>query len=97
MKNSDKVYSAWDEDKLIGLINALSDKAMTAYFHYLLVQPNYQKQGIGQKLVTHMLKEYKDYQRKVLISYDNQVEFYKKCGFKIGEGASPMFVTDLTT
>ena len=37
MKNSYSVVSAWDGDKLVGLINALSDGIMTAYFHYLLV------------------------------------------------------------
>jgi hypothetical protein len=41
IKNSDKVYSAWDKDKLIGLINSLSYGVMTAYFHYLLVRAEY--------------------------------------------------------
>lgn len=97
MKNSDKVVSAWDGDKLIGLMNSLSDGIMTAYFHYLLVNPEYHKKGIGRDLVAKMLSIYKDYPRKVLIAYDNELEFYKHCGFEIGEGKTPMFVTKLTT
>jgi hypothetical protein len=42
MRNSDRVVSAWGGEKLVGFMNALSDGAMTAYFHYLLVRPEYQ-------------------------------------------------------
>jgi len=38
MKNSHTVFSAWDGEELVGLINCLSDGIMTAYFHYLLVK-----------------------------------------------------------
>ena len=34
MKNAHSVYSAWNGDMLVGLINCLSDGIMTAYFHY---------------------------------------------------------------
>lgn len=95
--NSDKVISAWDGSKLVGLINALSDGVMTAYFHYLLVRPEYQGQGVGKQLVTIILDEYKDFARKVLIAYNKEVSFYKKCGFEVGEGKTPMFITYLTT
>jgi len=97
MKNSDKVYTAWHDNELVGLINALSDEIMTAYFHYLLVKPEYQGKGIGKNLVEMILEEYKDYARKVLITYDKEVDFYKKCGFEVGEATIPMFITYLTT
>lgn len=97
MKNSHSVYSAWDGDKLVGLINALSDGIMTAYFHYVLIRPDYQGKGIGKQLVLYMLEEYKDYLRKVLISYDKEVDFYKRCGFEVGQDGTAMYVTDLTS
>jgi ribosomal protein S18 acetylase RimI-like enzyme len=97
IKNSDKVYSAWDGDKLVGLMNALSDGIMTAYFHYLLVRPEYQSKGIGKQLVMSILEEYKGFARKVLIAYDNEVAFYKRFGFEVGGGKTPMFMTYLTT
>lgn len=95
--NSHAVYSAWDNDKLVGLINSLSDGVMTVYFHYLLVNPDYHGNGIGKKLVNLMLEKYKDFARKVVIAYDSEVEFYKKCGFEVGEDKSAMFVTYLKT
>lgn len=97
MKNSHKVFSAWDGDLLVGLINCLSDGIMTAYFHYLLVRPEYQYQGIGKHLISLMLEEYQDYARKLLIAYDTEIGFYENCGFEVGEGKTPMFVTYLTT
>lgn len=97
MRNSNKVYSAWFEGKLVGLMNALSDGYMTAYFPYVLVKPEYHGKGIGKTLVELMLEEYKDCARKVLIAYDKKIGFYEKCGFERGEGTLPMSITYLTT
>jgi GNAT superfamily N-acetyltransferase len=97
MRNSHHVVSAWDGETLVGLMNALSDGIMTAYFHYLLVRPEYQSRGIGHRLVTMMLDEYRDYLRKVLIAYDEEIGFYEHCGFEVGQGKSPMQVTCLAT
>lgn len=97
MQNSDRVLSAWEGNKLVGLMNAISDGIMTAYFQYLLVHPDYQSLGIGKALVTTMLEFYEDCARKVLIAYDTEIDFYKSCGFSIGADKTPMFVTYLTT
>ncbi len=97
MLNSHTVFSAWYGDKLVGLMNCLSDGIMTAYFHYLLVRPEFQDQGIGKELVALMLGVYSDYARKVLIAYGEEIGFYQRCGFEIGEGKTPMFITYLTT
>jgi len=51
MKNYETVYSAWDGDRLVGMICAMDDGVMTAYVHYLLVDPDYQHHGIGRRLV----------------------------------------------
>lgn len=91
MANSDSVISAWDGDRLVGLINCLSDGVLTAYFHYLLVRPDYQGQGIGRELLRQMLDRYSDCLRKVLIADDEQVGFYKKCGFIAGTGTVALF------
>ena len=39
MKNFSTVYSAWDGEKLVGMICAMDDGVMNAYVHYLLVDP----------------------------------------------------------
>ena len=72
MQNSSTVYTAWAEDKLIGLINVLDDSIMTAYIHYLLVNPKFQGQGIGRNLINYIKTKYKDYLRILLVAYENE-------------------------
>lgn len=96
MRGYETVYSAWDGDRLVGLISAMDDGIMTAYVHYLLVDPAYQHRGIGRKLVGMTKEKYADYLRIVLISYDTGVEFYRSCGFEPSD-ACPMYLTELRT
>ena len=44
------VFSAWDENRLAGLVAVMDDGTMTAYVHYLLVYPRYQGYGVGSWL-----------------------------------------------
>lgn len=97
MKNFKTVYTAWDNDKLVGLICAMDDGIMNAYIHYLLVDPDYQHLGIGKQLVEKMKTKYQDYLRTVIVAYNEEIGFYESCGFKKSDGASPMFITSLWT
>lgn len=92
MKQSDTVFSAWDNKRLVGLINALDDGIMTAYIHFLLVDPAYQSKGIGKELLRMAAEKYNDYLRIVLICDDEETEFYQNSGFKPAEGTMPMFI-----
>ena len=97
MKNYETVFSAWDGDKLVGLICAMDDGIMNAYVHYLLVNPEYHVRTIGRTLVDMIKQHYKDYMRLVLIAYDNEAHFYEACGFEKNKDTSPMCITSLWT
>ena len=97
MKNFKTVYSAWDDEKLVGMICAMDDGIMNAYVHYLLVNPEYHGQKIGRTLVDMVKKHYEDYLRIAVIAYDNEAHFYENCGFEKSSDASPMFITSLWT
>lgn len=97
MINFETVISAWDGDRLVGMICAMDDGIMTAYVHYLLVRPEYQDRGIGKELVLMVKEIYKDYLRIVVVGYDEEVGFYENCGFEKAEDASPLFITELWT
>lgn len=97
MKHFETVYTAWDGHKLVGLVCAMDDGIMTAYIHYLLVRPEYHHIGIGKHLVEMMKEHYKDYLRIVLVAYNDEMDFYKSCGFKQADDASAMFITSLWT
>ena len=56
LMGSSTVFSAWDGDRLVGLVRVLDDTEMVAYMHYVLVDPEYQGHGIAGHLVG-MVKE----------------------------------------
>ncbi|MBE6846919.1 MAG: GNAT family N-acetyltransferase [Ruminococcus sp.] len=97
MQHFETVYSAWDGDRLVGLICAMDDSIMTAYIHYLLVHPDYHGMKIGRTLVDMIKQKYCDYLRLVIVAYNDEKHFYEHCGFKAAEESSPMFITSLWT
>lgn len=97
MRNFDTVFSAWDGDKLVGMICAMDDGIMNAYVHYLLVDPEYQGKTIGRTLVKMVKDKYQEYMRIVVVAYDDELRFYQACGFEKSNNASPMFITSLWT
>ena len=97
MRGFQTVYSAWDGDKLVGMICVMDDGIMTAYVHYLLVNPQYHGIKIGRTLVEMVKKQYNDYLRIAVIAYNDELHFYENCGFKKTVDASPMFITSLWT
>lgn len=90
--NSHSVATAWDNGRLIGLANAMSDGSMTVYFHYVLTDPDYQGQGVGKEIMKMMLEKYETMRTKVLVSYPKAVGFYESLGFEPEESSTPMYV-----
>lgn len=97
MKNFDTVFSAWDGNKLVGMICAMDDGIMNAYVHYLLVDPKYHGKTIGRTLVDMVKEKYKNFLRIAVIAYNDEMTFYENCGFVKSKDASPMFITSLWT
>ncbi len=91
--HSDKVITAWDGEKLVGLVNSIADGSLTAYIPYLLVNPDYQKQGVGKRLVRMIVSEYESYERIVLLTEKDTVDFYKECGFLEARSIHSMMIT----
>ena len=91
MQGSSTVFSAWDGERLVGLINVLDDGAMAAYIHCLLVAPDWQGKGIGSELVRRVREKYKDYLYLTLVAEERKnVAFYEKLGFFAEKQAVPM-------
>ncbi len=97
MQGFQTVISAWDGDRLVGMVCAMDDGVMNAYVHYLLVMPDYQDLAIGRTLMERIKTHYADYLRICLIAYDDEAHFYEKCGFHKAEASSPMHLTSLWT
>ena len=90
MRGYETVYAAWENETLVGLVCAMDDGVMTAYVHYLLVEPRLQGQGIGRRLMELVKEKYRDYLRINLLAYRDGVGFYHACGFREEEDSAAM-------
>ncbi|AAK76855.1 ribosomal protein S18 acetylase RimI-like enzyme [Clostridium acetobutylicum] len=82
--NSSTVLTAWDGDKLVGLVRVLDDSEMVAFLHYVLVNPNYQGQRIAGTMIEIIKEKYKDYlYLEIMPEESKNAAFYEKFGFKI--------------
>lgn len=96
MRNSSHVITAWDGDKLIGLIRSLDDGEAVAFIHYLLVRPEYQKYHIGGSLLTKLLAYYENYLYiKIMPSGKALIPFYEKYGFRVYDNYCAMEIDRL--
>ncbi|MDO4273375.1 MAG: GNAT family N-acetyltransferase [Eubacteriales bacterium] len=93
LNNCETVFTAWADGRLIGLINAIDDGELTAYIHYLLVEPEFQKCGIAKILVDLVKEKYNDYLYLILIAENQQlVGFYNHLGFEYAQGTFAMSI-----
>lgn len=83
MRNSLKVWTAWDDDLLVGLARVVGDSCTIIYIQDILVLEAYQKKGIGSQFLKIILDEYKDIRQIVLLTDDTDktIKFYEKNGF----------------
>ncbi len=91
MHNSTRVISAWDGDKLVGLVRALDDGETVAFLHYLLVDPEYQGYRIGDNLMKQIMSSYEDLLYVKIIPSDiKTTPFYERYGFRQYDNYSAM-------
>ena len=83
--NSTFVFSAWDNDKLVGCIRALSDKIFRSVIFDLAVLPRYQKCGIGSSLLKKCIESCPD-SEWTLGTIPKRISFYSRFGFEVHNG-----------
>jgi N-acetylglutamate synthase-like GNAT family acetyltransferase len=80
--NSNLIVTAWDKDKLVGIARSLTDFSYCCYLSDLAVRKDYQKGGIGKKLIA-LTKEYiGDHAMLLLLSAQTAMDYYPKVGFQ---------------
>lgn len=91
LKNSSTVVTAWEKERLVGLARVIDDGELTAFIHYVLVNPEYQGKGIAGTMVNMIKEKYKDYLYiNIMPEESKNAAFYEKFGFKIMEDGVPM-------
>jgi N-acetylglutamate synthase-like GNAT family acetyltransferase len=78
--NTYKVITVWGNEKIIGAGRMLSDGVCYGWIHDIAVHPDYQKKGIGKKLMKELMKG-----EKLLFGLTSAFcaeQFYYNLGFK---------------
>lgn len=90
--NSHSLISAWDNKKLVGIGNAISDGHLMVYYPHLLIHPAYQGKGIGKMIMEKMQKIYGHFHMQMLTADGKSIEFYNKVGFVNAGNTQPMWI-----
>lgn len=90
--NSAIICLAFDGDKVVGAVRAISDLSRHALIVDLIVEENFKRQGIGSKLLENIVGELKRMNvANISLATDPKypwlVEFYEKNGFKPLDGS----------
>lgn len=81
------VLAAYDSDKLMGILRAVGDGQTIVFVQDIIVLPEYQRKGIGTKLLKAVMDKYKDvYQMELLTDNTEKTKaFYRSVGFSASD------------
>lgn len=84
IKNSLYLEAAYFNDELIGLIRVVGDGNSIVYIQDILVKQQYQRKGIGKRLIVDVITKYKNVYQKVLLTDNTEKTklFYESIGFQ---------------
>ncbi|MEO6590584.1 MAG: GNAT family N-acetyltransferase [Pyrinomonadaceae bacterium] len=80
--NSTLVISAWQNGELIGISRALTDFVWCCYLADLAVRKDFQKAGIGRKLVELTREKVSEKSMVLLLSVPDALGYYPKIGME---------------
>jgi N-acetylglutamate synthase-like GNAT family acetyltransferase len=85
--NANLIISAWDKNLLIGIARSLTDFCYCCYLSDLAIRYEYQRKGIGKKLIDLTKEKIGNQTALILLSAPNAMDYYPKIGFKKAENA----------
>ncbi|MFV0472243.1 MAG: GNAT family N-acetyltransferase [Paludibacteraceae bacterium] len=81
-ENSNLIITAWLNEELIGISRSITDFCYACYLSDLAVKSEYQKEGIGKRLIELTKKEIGKETALILLSAPIAMEYYPKIGFE---------------
>lgn len=82
LNNASLTISAWDQGRLVGLARSLTDMTYVAYLADLAVDAEYQRQGIGKRLIAETRQRLGPECMIVLLAAPQANDYYPKLGFE---------------
>ncbi|KAA9036582.1 GNAT family N-acetyltransferase [Ginsengibacter hankyongi] len=80
--NSNLIITAWDVSKLVGISRSLTDFCYSCYLSDLAVRKEYQKHGIGKKLIALTKEKIGEHTMLLLLAAPAAMDYYPKVGFE---------------
>jgi ribosomal protein S18 acetylase RimI-like enzyme len=83
LAHSSYILLCYDGDRLIGLIRSLTDDGAVNYIQDILVDPEYQRRGIGRELMSRCLNKFDHVRTHILLTDDEErlKLYYESMGF----------------
>ncbi|KRL37945.1 GNAT family N-acetyltransferase [Liquorilactobacillus uvarum] len=82
LKNADILWTAWDNQKLVGIARAITDYSYACYLSDLAVDKTYQHHGIGRRLIESLHSQIGPDVSLLLLSAPSALEYYPKVNFE---------------
>lgn len=83
LAGSHRIVSARRDGRLVGLARTISDGATVVHLQDVLVHPDEQRRGLGERLLNELFAQYEGIRQRVLLTdtEDRQRAFYESLGF----------------
>lgn len=91
MKHTLFRISVWDQDQIVGMARMIGDLGLDYYIKDVVVRPEYQRRGIGRRMIQELLKFIEENGVSgteifvELCAVPDKVPFYEKFGFSANE------------
>ena len=82
LAHANLTVTAWDEEKLVGISRSLTDFSYVAYLADLAVDEDYQRQGIGKRLIEETKSRLGPECMIVLLAAPKANTYYEHLGFE---------------
>jgi GNAT superfamily N-acetyltransferase len=82
LQHANLLISAWHGDRLVGIARSLTDFTYVAYLADLAVDADYQRQGIGKRLIQETRSRLGKECMIVLLAAPKANDYYPKLGFE---------------
>ncbi|MFO7278126.1 MAG: GNAT family N-acetyltransferase [Pseudomonadota bacterium] len=87
LRHANLVITAWDGDRLVGIARTLTDFSYCGYLADLAVHADYQRRGIGTRLIEETRRRMGPRSMLTLLAAPKAREYYPKIGFRQHESA----------
>lgn len=92
LRHSHNLVTARIDGQLIGIANAISDGYLVVYYPHMLVHPEFQRQGLGCKMVQALQEIYSGFHQQMLTADGAAIAFYEFLGFERAGNTEPMWI-----